>query len=150
MSPVIVVCTGPESSGKSTLSQLLAEALQVPLVEEQARTYLDSKDAGRNGYLPSDILEIGRRQSDQENGAQRQIPFLSAIPIIKYCESGGRKSTVLTRPRLTTPVISLCRSIAFIFFVILISLGRLIHCGNIPMTVIGCCAGMKSIARGSS
>lgn len=75
MSPVIVVCTGPESSGKSTLSQLLAEALQVPLVEEQARTYLDSKDAGRNGYLPSDILEIGRRQSDQEKRCAETNPI---------------------------------------------------------------------------
>ena len=32
---------GPESCGKSTLSQLVAERLQMPYVAEHARTYVE-------------------------------------------------------------------------------------------------------------
>ena len=55
---MIVVLTGPESSGKTSLAQALAEHYDAPLVAEQARDYLTGKDE----YLPSDVLRIGRLQ----------------------------------------------------------------------------------------
>jgi len=59
--PVIVVMTGPESAGKTTLGKSLAQKYQCPLLEEQARPYLKNLDAE---YSVKDILRIGELQKE--------------------------------------------------------------------------------------
>lgn len=64
--PGLVVClTGPESTGKSSIAEQLANALAVPLVPEIAREYL----AGRSGYEPADLLAIAHAQLAAEQDA---------------------------------------------------------------------------------
>ena len=41
----IVVVTGPESCGKTTLARQLADRWEAPLVNEAARDYLKNKDS---------------------------------------------------------------------------------------------------------
>jgi len=57
--PLQIVVTGPECSGKSTLSQALAEALNEPWVPEYAREYLQSIN---RSYESKDLVEIARGQ----------------------------------------------------------------------------------------
>jgi NadR type nicotinamide-nucleotide adenylyltransferase len=52
---MIVAFTGPESTGKTTLAEEMARHLQVPLLPEYAREYLDSS---KGHYGPEDILHI--------------------------------------------------------------------------------------------
>ncbi len=54
-----IVITGPECSGKSTLSQALAEYYGVPWVPEMARPYLE--ELGRP-YDENDLLKIAELQ----------------------------------------------------------------------------------------
>ena len=42
-SPLLLVTTGAESSGKTTLAQALAAALSAPLVNESSRSYLNAR-----------------------------------------------------------------------------------------------------------
>lgn len=58
-----IVLTGPESSGKTTLTQQLAAHYGAPWVPEYARTYLQklSRD-----YEKSDLLEIAKGQLFRE------------------------------------------------------------------------------------
>mgnify|MGYP001224561343 FL=1 len=61
-----IVFTGPECSGKSTLSKAIAQKMQLPLVEEYARQYLNS--LGRN-YIYSDLAQIAKGQLNAEKKA---------------------------------------------------------------------------------
>ena len=58
-----VIFTGPECSGKTTLSTAIAKKNKVPLVKEYARTYLKNLD--RN-YNYSDLLKIAKGQVELE------------------------------------------------------------------------------------
>ena len=58
----IVVVTGPESCGKTTLAKQLADRLEAPLVNEAARDYLQNKDS----YQKSDLLRIAKLQNAME------------------------------------------------------------------------------------
>ena len=58
-----IVVIGPESTGKSTLSESLAAALQTIWVPEYARTYLEQ--LGRP-YTETDLLEIAKGQIKTE------------------------------------------------------------------------------------
>jgi len=51
----IIVLTGPESSGKSYLSQQLAKEFDLPLVSEYARIYIDELD---RAYVEEDLGKI--------------------------------------------------------------------------------------------
>jgi nicotinamide riboside kinase len=64
----IICLTGPESSGKTTLAQTLAERFDVPLVAEAARAYLEEKGS----YGPDDLLEIARLQIAAERRARAE------------------------------------------------------------------------------
>ena len=59
-----VVFTGPECSGKTTLSKKIAKTFNLPLVEEYARSYL--KNLNR-AYEYSDLTNIAKGQIDAEN-----------------------------------------------------------------------------------
>lgn len=59
-----IVIIGPESTGKSTLSQDLAGALQTVWVPEYARSYLEG--LGRE-YTEADLLQIARGQLSLED-----------------------------------------------------------------------------------
>lgn len=54
-----IVLTGPESTGKSTLTELLAKKFSVPFIPELAREYLNNK---HQKYTYDDIVEIAKLQ----------------------------------------------------------------------------------------
>jgi len=56
MSTEILVITGPESSGKTTLATQLANYWKTPLVTEASRDYLNGKDS----YQQHDLLKIAK------------------------------------------------------------------------------------------
>jgi NadR type nicotinamide-nucleotide adenylyltransferase len=59
-----IVVIGPESTGKSTLSQQLAEALDTLWVPEYARAYLEQLDIA---YTQHDLLKIAQGQLTLED-----------------------------------------------------------------------------------
>lgn len=66
MSPKRVVVIGPESTGKSTLSEALATELQTLWVPEYARAYLLERD---NRYSEEDMLTMAQGQMQTEDAA---------------------------------------------------------------------------------
>ena len=66
----VIVLTGPESCGKSTLAQLLADHWHSPLVPEVAREYL----SGKSAYKKKDLLEIAKQQQALEQEALADCP----------------------------------------------------------------------------
>jgi nicotinamide riboside kinase len=65
-STIKIVVTGPESSGKSTLSAWLANHFRATLVPEYARTYLEALDRKYNQH---DLLLIAKQQIKNEDDA---------------------------------------------------------------------------------
>jgi nicotinamide riboside kinase len=64
---VKIILTGPESSGKTTLAQQLAEQYNVELVEEYARTFLEKRIPPQYNY--ADLLKIAKKQYALEKKA---------------------------------------------------------------------------------
>lgn len=58
-----IAITGPESTGKSTLSKQLSDYYDAVLVEEYAREYIDNL---KRPYTQEDILKIAKRQKEIE------------------------------------------------------------------------------------
>ena len=73
-----VLITGPEASGKTTLSQFLARRFQVPWVPEFARTYLTALD---RPYTEEDLLLILNGQLRLQNQHEGKHPLL-------FCDTG--------------------------------------------------------------
>ncbi|MEL6863416.1 MAG: ATP-binding protein [Bacteroidota bacterium] len=71
--PLKVVCTGPESTGKSTLATDLARYFQCPLVVEYARAYIDQLD---RPYQEADLLTIAQGQIAAEQKAEEKATQL--------------------------------------------------------------------------
>ena len=69
---LIVCLTGPESTGKSTLADALADEFAAPKVAEVARDYLTRRD----GYDAADVLEIAHLQLAAEQAVLDQDPPL--------------------------------------------------------------------------
>jgi NadR type nicotinamide-nucleotide adenylyltransferase len=67
--PKKIAIIGPESTGKSTLSQALAAALRAPWVPEYARAYLEQ--LGRP-YTEDDLLQMAYGQLQAEDAAARE------------------------------------------------------------------------------
>ena len=65
---MILVLTGPECSGKSSLATQLHAHLDWPLLPELARAYLDGRHAqsGIYRYRPSDLLNLASMQRQAE------------------------------------------------------------------------------------
>jgi len=79
--------TGPESTGKTTLAQQLAEATDAPWVPEYARDYL----AGRPGYEEADLLSIARGQLEREQQyAQRAEELLICDTSLEVIQVWGQ------------------------------------------------------------
>lgn len=72
----IIVTTGPESSGKTTLAQALSLALAAPLVLEASRDYLTALYARQPGssYTEDDLLAIARLQLQREQAVLETAP----------------------------------------------------------------------------
>lgn len=69
-----IVFTGPESCGKSTLVQKLAQHLQLPFVPEMARSYINKLN---RKYEYDDLLNIAMLQmSEEERIKVLQPPLL--------------------------------------------------------------------------
>jgi len=71
----IIVVTGPESSGKTTLVNRLKEEYDLPIVEEYARAYLAAKDDSSK-YDYDDLIMIARCQHIQEKDAHNRYPLI--------------------------------------------------------------------------
>ncbi len=68
----IIVLTGPESTGKSTLANYLSTQLRVPLLSDVSRAYVASM---QDSYTESDVLEIARLIVEQEQQMLRTASF---------------------------------------------------------------------------
>lgn len=72
--PKIIVITGPESTGKSTLCMQLSEIFKAEAVPEYARCYVEKL---QRPYAYYDLTEIARRQIKQFNKAEKsRQPFV--------------------------------------------------------------------------
>lgn len=69
----VVVLTGPESAGKSTLSRALAERFNAPLVSEYVREFIEQVQR-ETEY--ADISTIAEQQLARELTARQQQPHL--------------------------------------------------------------------------
>jgi NadR type nicotinamide-nucleotide adenylyltransferase len=58
-----IVITGPESTGKTTLAEELAQRLNATLIPEYARSYIENLD---RPYTFSDVEMIAKHQMDEE------------------------------------------------------------------------------------
>lgn len=85
-----IAITGPESSGKTTLAEDLANHFASPWVPEYAREYLTKK----NGlYTQSDLLNILEGQLDHENKSAKDHPellFCDTDPLVIWVWSKVR------------------------------------------------------------
>ncbi len=63
--------TGPESTGKSSLTRLLAVEFHVPFVKEFARNFLTER-GGK--YKEDDLLHIAQQQKLMEKKCERKAP----------------------------------------------------------------------------
>jgi len=72
----ILVTTGPESSGKTTLAMQLSDTLMAPLVNEASRSYLTRlySTPGISHYQESDLAQIAMLQHQQELAALQAGP----------------------------------------------------------------------------
>jgi nicotinamide riboside kinase len=75
---MLFVLTGPESAGKSTLTQALAEHFAAPWVAEFARQYLHDHLQVSATYQPSDLLHIAGQQQSAERDLDDATPFAFA------------------------------------------------------------------------
>ena len=70
MQTEMIVITGPESSGKTTLATQLSAHWKCPCVAEVARSYLKDKIS----YQQSDLLEIAKQQHRNESAVLSESP----------------------------------------------------------------------------
>ncbi len=77
--PIRIVITGPESSGKSTITEKLALHYKTLWVAEYAREYINNLD---REYTYNDILQIAKGQIERETElAKKTSRFL-------FCDTG--------------------------------------------------------------
>ena len=69
----VVVLTGPESAGKSTLSKALAQHFNPPLVSEYVREFIEQE---QRATCYADISTIAEQQLQRELAARAQRPEL--------------------------------------------------------------------------
>ncbi|HKI87928.1 MAG TPA: ATP-binding protein, partial [Draconibacterium sp.] len=67
--PKIIIITGAESTGKSTLAESLGQYFNVPVIPEFAREYVEQLN---RAYKYSDVEIIARKQVEQLHAAKKQ------------------------------------------------------------------------------
>lgn len=77
-----IVFTGPESSGKTTISQAIAKKFDLPIVEEYARKYLFELN---RKYRYNDLIEIakGQLKSEQKEAKSKIIICDTNLQVVK-------------------------------------------------------------------
>ena len=86
-----VVVIGPECTGKSTLTQALAQHFNCPYRPEYAREYIAQLSAP---YTPKDILHIAKKQIEIEDAIPKIVPIFSWTPTSSYARYGVNLNTV--------------------------------------------------------
>ncbi len=76
-----IVITGPESSGKTTLSEFLSEEYSLPLVKEYAREYLENL---KTEYSFEDVLIMAKEQLNQEQKVAKRIAICDTDLTVFY------------------------------------------------------------------
>ena len=71
-----IAITGPESSGKTTLTNLLGETLNASVFPEYARTYLENLE---RDYVQDDLDEICEGHLHQFMQSESEIQLLILI-----------------------------------------------------------------------
>ena len=77
-----IVFTGPESSGKTTISQAISTKFHLPIVEEYARKYLTEL---KREYTYKDLIKIakGQLQSEQKESNNKLLICDTNLQVIK-------------------------------------------------------------------
>ena len=77
-----IVFTGPESSGKTTISQAIAKKFNLPIVEEYARKYLSELN---RKYRYNDLIAIakGQLKSEQKESKSKIIICDTNLQVVK-------------------------------------------------------------------
>lgn len=77
-----IVFTGPESSGKTTISESVAQKFNLPIVEEYARKYLTELN---RAYIYDDLLEIakGQLKAEKKHSQSQLIICDTNLQVIK-------------------------------------------------------------------
>lgn len=82
--PIKIIFTGPESSGKTTITKAIAQHFGMPWLPEYSRTYLQKLN---RPYAPKDLLEIAKGQVAAEKSlSETKSPFIfvdTSILVIK-------------------------------------------------------------------
>ena len=68
-----IVIIGQECTGKSTLTQALAQNFDCPYRKEYAREYIAQLSTP---YTPKDILDIAKKQIEIEDAIPKNSPYL--------------------------------------------------------------------------
>ena len=74
-----IIITGPESSGKTTLSNDLKKYFNTHLVTEYAREYIDKLNSK---YNYEDLLKIAKQQLKNEDNTQLTTPIICDTDLI--------------------------------------------------------------------
>ncbi len=69
--PNSIVVTGPESTGKSTTTQFLAQNFSLPAVSEMARSYLENLD---RDYVEDDLHKMAKLQLETHKEIEQSSP----------------------------------------------------------------------------
>ena len=91
-----IAFTGPESSGKTTISQLVAAQFNATWIEEYARDYLHQSNGKYNAY---DLDEIAIGQTEKRKGQNCELLFcdteLTVLKIWSEFKFGHVSKTIL-------------------------------------------------------
>jgi nicotinamide riboside kinase len=82
-----IVFTGPESCGKTSLTEMLSSKLGLPYVTEFARTYLNEILEKGQKYDLNDVLFIGKMQlkTEQKIRSKNDLPVVCDTDLTVIC-----------------------------------------------------------------
>ncbi len=76
-----IVITGPESSGKTTLAEMLSKEYSLPLVKEYAREYIEKLDSA---YEFEDVKQMAKAQLKLEHEARNNLSVCDTDLTVYY------------------------------------------------------------------
>ena len=89
-----IIITGPESSGKTTLTKAVAEHFDLSFTKEYAREYLENLN---QKYRQNDLLKIAKCQLKSEEGVQLLDTDLITIKIWSNYKYGNCSNWILKK-----------------------------------------------------